>query len=169
MPLTIVREGDDAATISARLGIPHGPIAVDAVVVDAYASMGVEPDVLRDAIARHRPDFRPSHKEPVDVPGGSGIELYGTLTGQDFLLDRMVVGNVTYYGADDQGMNHVTDYGPMRGEAIAADADDYVGRELSSVVRTRGFQSARSPVVRGAMTTAHGAVHLEVEGLVVPI
>lgn len=169
MPMTIVREGDDAATISARLGIPHGPIGIDAVVVDVYASMGVDAATLREAITRHDPAFRPAHKEPIDVPGGSGVELYGVLEAQDFRLDRIVVGDVTYFGADQEGISHVTDYGPMRGAAIAGKADDYVGRELSSVVRKRAFQSERSPVVRGAMTTTRGAVHLEVEGLVVPI
>jgi hypothetical protein len=93
------------AAIAARLGIVHGPIEIDAVVVDVFESMGVTADALRAALVSGRSKFaRP--KDPIYVAGGSGAELYGRMEGQTFVLDRLIVGQVTYFGADEDGLSH---------------------------------------------------------------
>lgn len=164
MVMTLVREDDDAATIARRLGNPEGPLSIDAIVVDVMAARGVDAATLRAALIRHRPDFRPSHKEPVRIPGGEGIELYGTMTAREFRMDRIVVGDVTCFGTDGSDIHHVTDYGPMRHQDHKpSPAAVHVGLNLCEVLSAPEFQSDRSPLIRGAMITDNGAVHLEVD------
>lgn len=167
--MTIVRDGDDPTTIANRLGLVHGPIDIDAVVVDVFESMGVEPDVLRGALVAGRSKFaRP--KDPIHVPGGSGVELYGRLEGQSFVLDRMVVGQVTYFGANEGGMSHVTDYSRIQeGTPALTEVGHLIGLDLSDALEMDSFQSARSPVVRGAMGADRGAMHYEVERIATSI
>lgn len=169
MPMTIVRDGDDPAAIAARLGIVHGPIEIDAVVVDVFESMGVTADALRAALVSGRSKFaRP--KDPIYVAGGSGAELYGRMEGQSFVLDRLIVGQVTYFGANEDGLSHVTDYSGMReGRPTPTNVERFVGRDLSDAIGEGSFQSARSPVVRGAMGAERGAMHYEVERIATSI
>jgi hypothetical protein len=167
MPMTIVRSDDTKETVAARLGIPSGTIRMDAVVVDAFESVGVSPKALRRAIVSHRPDFS-RRKAPIDVPGATGIELYGNLEGSVFAMDRMVCGQVTYFSTANEDVAHVTDYDRMT-DTTDIHAEMATGRRLRDVVRAKPFRSARSPRIASAEHRKGDALHMKVERVSVDI
>lgn len=167
MPMTIVRDGDTPETLAARMGIHTGTVSIDAVIVDAFASQGVDAVTLKAAIVSHRPDFS-RRKAPIDVAGVRSIELYGNLEGATFRLDRMVCGDITYFSTPNDDIAHAADYGRMSDESdlhpeLAA------GRRMRDILRSAPFRSRRSPRIASAQHQPGEPLRLDVERVSVDI
>jgi hypothetical protein len=167
MPMTIVRDDDTPETLSARMGIHTGTISIDAVVVDAFASQGVDAATLRAAIVSHRPDFS-RRKGPIEVAGVEGIELYGSLEGGAFRLDRLVCGEVTYFSTKDDDIAHAADYGRMH-DVADLHPELAAGRRMRDLLRGDAFRSRRSPRIASAEHARGQALRLNVERVSVDI
>lgn len=167
MPMTIVRDDDTPETLSLRMGLTKGPITIDAVVVDAFESVGVDSATLRTAILAHGPDFS-RRKAPIEVPGGNGIELYGSLEKDAFSLDRLVCGEVTYFSTRDDGIAHAADYGRMS-DTTDLHPELAAGRRMRDVLRGAPFRSRRSPRIASAEHSRGEPLRLNVERVSVEI
>jgi hypothetical protein len=167
MPMTIVREDDTPETLAARMGFHSGAISIDAVIVDAFASQGVDAATLRAAIVSHRPDFS-RRKAPIEVAGVRGLELYGNLEGRSFRLDRLICGEVTYFSTKDDEIAHAADYGQV-GDASDPHPELAAGRRMRDLLQGAPFRSRRSPRIASAEHARGEPLRLNVERVSVEI
>lgn len=167
MPMTIVRPDDTPESLAERMGLIQGSISIDAVVVDAFASVGVDQATLRAAIIDHGADFS-RRRRPIDVPGAGSIELYGSLEKQTFSLDRMVCGEVTYFSTTDDDIAHAADYGRIH-DASDLHPELAAGRRMRDVLRDAPFRSRRSPRIASAEHSRGQPLRLYVERTTVEI
>lgn len=101
--LTVVREGDDQASIDKRLS--GGDVAIDGFVVAALIRAGIPSAELRSAVLNH--SARVDRRSPVDLPYPAGWSLHGDLVQDVFVVDRLEMDDVVWFGRGRAGTPHV--------------------------------------------------------------